>query len=74
MGQAMRKYLGSSALYQNPATGQNGFKPPYTATYLSGMRPAATIPLATLAGPGGVAVIYADLHVAWQDEPIGGNP
>jgi hypothetical protein len=63
-------YVTDKSLFNNVATGDPGFV--YThkgSTLLTEMTSPATTQLGYITGPGGKAIIWADGHVTWQDDP-----
>ena len=66
---AIYPYLKNRDLFNNPATGQAGFSFSLGGEALSSIQnPAETI-MGYLTGPGGRAVMYADGHVKWEQNP-----
>ena len=72
LANVVNPYLRDSDVFQNPATGEFSFRytGPAGGKLGSVERPAETV-LGYLDGPGGRAVLYADGHVKWEDDPKG---
>jgi hypothetical protein len=67
----LQPYLKSDSVFKNPATGEPGFVYTYTgATAMAEIDLVAETQLGYITGPGGKAVIWADGHVTWQDDPV----
>lgn len=66
----LQPYLKSDAVFKNPATGEPGFVYTYTGpTSFAEIALIAETQLGYVSGPGGRAIIWADGHVTWQDDP-----
>jgi hypothetical protein len=62
-------YVKNESIFHDPATEAPGFVYLYDASSLASIKEPATTPVGHLTGPGGRAIIYADGHVVWEDDP-----
>ncbi|MES2462889.1 MAG: hypothetical protein V4671_20080 [Armatimonadota bacterium] len=61
-------YVGNPEIFQNPATGENGFVYSYQGpTSFAQIALVAETQLGYVSGPGGRAIIWADGHVTWTE-------
>lgn len=70
VAQTVGAYLRNSDVFNNPATGERGFTYSLHGEALSGIEAPSTTPMGYLNGPGGKAVVFADGHVKWINDPI----
>jgi hypothetical protein len=62
-------YVRNPEIFQNPATGENGFVYSYQGpTSFAQIALVAETQLGYISGPGGRAIIWADGHVTWADD------
>jgi hypothetical protein len=61
-------YVRNSDVFQNPATGENGFVFSYQGpSSFAQIENVSHTELGYISGPGGRAIIWADGHVTWED-------